>query len=587
MPYSHITRTAFGADAIRYARGEDGKGHNGAEVRNDYIAGVNMLPDSVVPFEQQMQPFWDRADARHTTQINRCIVSFATSELDASKPEDRLKGLAIGCEIARRNAPDNQSAVFIQTDGKGGKIHLHILTNDVNLSDYKGINSKAYAHWHFQQIVDEVCQQYFDLAKGEVVPERVNQAVRGARVHNEQVRAANAQEQAQAKAEGRAVDASKIRPEKYIWQDDLRDRIKTAAKGATSEADFAQRLRLSGVELVPHKAKDGTVTYQHPATKSQPAHYTYELTDVSGFDGKVPKNLKSKSHKLGANYQPEGIAQLFQKRPQAQAVTWTAPAAPQKPAQAVQTPDAIPMPTYRPKPATAPEKPKEKPPEKSPEEIKKEQEKREMDRAKEMARAYIGPAYNAFMGWGDETPKDAEGYDDWTEAGRRLKLGDKAWADFQKWRSECRPVLKAQGRSLPPIYTKSEYGSVFVKQDALLKQFDYFLKHPNWPEEQKQKQAQQTSQQASQEQNAGTPADAAAPSGKPRKRAGKVQPPAAPEQPQKKPEAAQKQPSEADRQRQQVSARQSALMAELERKAAEIDAKAKQQRKNNGWGLGE
>ena len=76
MPYSHITRTAFGADAIAYARG-DGKGHNDNEVRNEYIGCVNMLPDNVVPFEKQMQPFWDRADSRHTTQTNRFIVSFA------------------------------------------------------------------------------------------------------------------------------------------------------------------------------------------------------------------------------------------------------------------------------------------------------------------------------------------------------------------------------------------------------------------------------------------------------------------------------------------------------------------------------
>lgn len=574
MPYSHITRTAFGADAIRYARGEDGKGHNGAEVRNEYTAGVNMLPDGVVPFEQQMQPLWDRASARHTTQIDRLIVSFAKGELDPEKPEDRLKGLAIGCEIARRNAPDNQSAVFLQTDGKGGLIHLHILTNDVNISDGKGINSKAYAHWHFQKIVDEVCQQYFDLEKTDLAPEKVNQAVRGARIKNEQIRAANAQEQAQAKAEGRAVDASKIKQEKYIWQDDLRDRIKTAAKGATSEADFAKRLRFSGVELVPHKAKDGTVTYLHPATKKQPAHYTYELTDVSRFGGAVPQNLKAKSFKLGANYQPENVLQRSYTRPQAQRATWQAPAAAQKPAQAVQKPDPVPMPTYKPKPATAPEKPKEKPPEKSPEEIKKEKEKQEMDRAKEMARAYIGPAYAAFMGWGDGTPKDAEGYDDWTEAGRRIKLGDKAWADFQKWRVDVRPLLKAQGKNLPPIYTKDKYGTVFVEHDALLKQFNFFLKHPEIPQPQKQKQAQSERReqpaQRSQEQ-----------AQQPGKTAGKVQPVAAPAQAQPRT------PTEADRQRQQVAARRSALMAEVERQAAEIERRARQQRQDNGRGLGD
>lgn len=577
MPYSHITRTAFGADALRYARGEDGKGHNGAEVRNEYIAGVNMLPDSVVPFEHQMQPLWDRAHVRHTTQIDRHIVSFAREELDPDKPEDRLKGLAIGCEIARRNSPDNQSAVFLQTDGKGGLIHLHILTNDVNISDGKGINPKAYAHWHFQKIVDEVCHQYFDEKQTQLAPEKVNQAVRGARIHNEQVRAANAQEQARAKAEGRAVDASKIKQEKYIWQDDLRGRIKEAARGAKSETDFAQRLRLSGVELVPHKAKDGTVTYLHPATKKQPVHYTYELTDVSGFGDKIPQNLKAKSFKLGANYQPENVLQ--QAPTKTQAFTWQAPAAPQKPAQAVQEPDPVPMPTYKPKPATAPQKPKERPPEKSPEEIRKEKEQAAMDRAKETARAYIGPSYNAYMGWGDDTPKDAEGYDDWTEAGRRLKQGDKAWAAFQQWRVDCRPVLKAEGRKLAPIYTKDKYGTVFVEHDELIKQFEFFLKHPNWPEELKQKQAQQ----ASQEQPAQQPQEQAQ---QPGKTTGKVQPAAAQAPAQEQPRPL----SEADRQRQQMEARRLALMAEIQRQADEIEQKdreKKQQQKRDGWGLGE
>lgn len=578
MPYSHITRTAFGADAIRYARG-DGKGHNGAEVRNEYTAGVNMLPDSVVPFEQQMQPLWDKAHARHTTQVDRCIVSFHRDELNPDKPEDRLKGLAICCEIARRNAPDNQSAVFLQVDGKGGLIHGHIITNDVNLSDGKGIDPKAYAHWHFQKIVDEVCHQYFDEKQTELAPEKVNQAVRGARIKNEQIRAANALEQQQAKAEGRAVDASKIKQEKYIWQDDLRGRIKDAARGATSEADFAQRLRLSGVELVPHKAKDGTVTYLHPATKKQPAHYTYELTDVSGFSGvKVPQNLKSKSFKLGANYQPEGVAQLFQKQAQAQRVTWQAPAVTQRPAQAVQTPDPVPIPTYKPKPATATQKPKETAPQKSPEEIKKEQEKREMDRAKEAARAYIGPAYNAFMGWGDETPKVIENgqeWDDWEEAGRRMKQADKAWADFQKWRVDMRPVLKAQGKTLPPIYTKDKYGTVFVERDALLKQFNYFLKHPEIPQAQKQTPAPQQKPQ----QPAQRPQEQAQ---RPGKTTGKVQSQAAQTQPQERPRT----PTEADRQRQQATARRAALLAELEQRTAAIDANARkqQQEQQDGWG---
>ena len=202
MPYSRITRTEYGADAIAYARGDD-TGHNGAEVRNVYTLGVNMLPDEVIPFQEQMRPYWERAHPRHKIQVDRCIVSFAKSEIDPDKPEDLALALEIGRQIALRNAPDNQTAIFLQTDGEGGLAHLHLDTNDVNMSDGKGINPLAYAHWHFSQIVDEVCQQYFNLEKTEILPERVNMAVQKVRVENEKIRAANELEQLRAEEEGR------------------------------------------------------------------------------------------------------------------------------------------------------------------------------------------------------------------------------------------------------------------------------------------------------------------------------------------------------------------------------------------------
>ena len=38
-------------------------------------------------------------------------------------------------KIAKANAPDCQSSVYVQMDGKGHKVHLHILTNDVTMTD--------------------------------------------------------------------------------------------------------------------------------------------------------------------------------------------------------------------------------------------------------------------------------------------------------------------------------------------------------------------------------------------------------------------------------------------------------------------
>ena len=132
MPYTHITRTAFGADALQYIRG-NGKGHNGIEIRNEYITGINMLPESVMPFEEQMRPYWARADVRHTTQIDRYILSFSKKELDPTNPADIARAHHIACQLAEIIAPEHQAMVATQTDGMGGLIHCHIAVNDVNM----------------------------------------------------------------------------------------------------------------------------------------------------------------------------------------------------------------------------------------------------------------------------------------------------------------------------------------------------------------------------------------------------------------------------------------------------------------------
>lgn len=531
MPYSRITRTVAGADALAYARG-NGTGHNDNEVRNEYIGCVNMLPDNVVSFERQMQPFWNRADSRHTIQVDRCIVSFHPSELDPDKPEDCAKGLAIGCEIAKRNAPDNQSAVFLQKDGKGGKIHLHILTNDVNISDYKGIDPAAYAHFHFQKIVDEVCQQYFDLAQQEAQPEKVNPSVRGSRMKNEQIRAANELERQRAAAEGREVDPEKIQAERYIWQDDLRQRIKKAAIEATDEVDFAHQLRLSGVGLVPVKDKNkqpvrdenGNLIYLHPATKKQPAHYTYELTDVSGFKDKIPPNLKSKSHKLGTNYQPENIAKLF-----------TGPGLASQEERKEQAPPVVlemPVPTHH----------------KKKKDEKKPTEDEAMSEARKTAKSYVLLIMRQVYGW-EENPKttgpDGRQVHDFDEWDRQFQERDAAFEQFTYYRKE----LAAKGKKLPPIYVKDKAtGYVSVPHSEFEAQFKDFLDRRDHPE----KYIAQEQQQA---KPAETPQEQPEPV-KPQER-----------QPERQ-EPAQKTlspPSQADQERQKIASQRSALMDELQR----------------------
>lgn len=298
MPYTHITTTRNGAEAIRYARGL-GRGHNASNARNVFVSGVNMLPDEVIPFEAQMQIYWNRASVMSRNQVLRVIQSFAPQELDPKKEEDIHKGHMIGIELARKLYPGHQVAVFTQIDGKGGLIHNHIIPCNVHMTTNKGIPNTGTWHGHIEQVSDEIYRQYFDLYKPEPARDKVTQAVRVKREKREEL----IRERDRLLSAGMDEEASKIEVP-YIWQDDLKARVREAAAAATDEDDFFKQLTLRGVE-----------GKKREATRKQPRYYLYELTDVSGFPDldSIPKNLKSKSYKLGVDFQPEGVAQLFQK----------------------------------------------------------------------------------------------------------------------------------------------------------------------------------------------------------------------------------------------------------------------------------
>ena len=87
-----------------------------------------MLPESCgISFSDQMQKFWNRASANHSIQVNRFIISFHPDELDPDDPRDQLAALDIGVEFAKTNCPHSQSAIFLQNDGTGHKLHLHVV----------------------------------------------------------------------------------------------------------------------------------------------------------------------------------------------------------------------------------------------------------------------------------------------------------------------------------------------------------------------------------------------------------------------------------------------------------------------------
>lgn len=298
MPYTRISGARNGADAIQYALGtEAGKGHNDNKARNQIVSTVNMFPDTVARYEDQMNRYWRKASRKNKIQIRRIVQSFSLDELDPGDPDDVAKANRIGIEFARKAYPGRQVIICTQIDGKGGLVHNHILVNNVSMADGVVPGGLSLGDGKFQDVlvpagrgcIDE--QTYFSYVKK----------------HTNEIAAKYVSlDFGQKNQNTRSTQAERANRDlgKYVWKDDLRDRIEKARADAADLEDFFSRLPNYGVK--------GTKKF----SKKFGDYILYELFDTSNFDPdtKIPPNLKSKSYKLGDTYGPDGLE--FQRQEQ-------------------------------------------------------------------------------------------------------------------------------------------------------------------------------------------------------------------------------------------------------------------------------
>lgn len=266
MVYTKITRTNNGRKAIEYAKG-NGKGHNGKKDRNECISTVNML-DGVDPVIQ-MQKYWLRASKNHMVQVNGIIQSFSKNEFDPMNESDILTVNTIGVEYAETYFPGRQCMVFTQTDGKSGLLHNHILINDVHMETGKSCDKKQYFWPQLTKWTDEITRKYTALDFGEKNDNKISQTERAKRELG-----------------------------KYVWKDDLKERVKKSMEEANSQEDFFEKLKANGLGV-----REGI-------SKIHGKYFTYELQDLSKvpLGTKLPnRKLKARSYKLGEDFGYEAL----------------------------------------------------------------------------------------------------------------------------------------------------------------------------------------------------------------------------------------------------------------------------------------
>ncbi len=282
MAYTRISHTRNGRAAIQYARG-NGQGHNGHARRNLLIGGVGMLPDEVMSFEEQMQQDWEKASQKNKNQVRRIVTSFSEKELNPQDEDAAYLALEMVQEFIEEAYPNRKAAIFVQNDGKGGKLHVHALVSNVDSIEYKGCTDEQTGFEYVKRNFNRVASRHITLDNGKKAKDKFSQTERALEEENEEA------------AENGGAAA-------YIWKDDLRERIRIAMENATSEDDFLEAL------------EDEGVTARYGTSKRYGKYISYELVDVPAHMEGADRKYKARSYTLGDAYGVEALREKLREK---------------------------------------------------------------------------------------------------------------------------------------------------------------------------------------------------------------------------------------------------------------------------------
>lgn len=275
MAYTRITATHNGAKAIRYLFG---KSHNKSVTdRNMHVSGINLLPESIESYTEQMNRYWIRANDRMKVQMRRVTQSFSKKELSPLDENDILTAHEIGIETGKKIFGDRQFIVATQIDGRGGIdgigcLHNHIFASNVDFNTLKGMRGASYSHQKIQDLSDAVITSFgIELDEGEKHGEQYTQTERAKREIGE-----------------------------YVWKDDLKDRIRTAMTTSYDWDSFEDALAFEGVSI--RHAKGGV-------------SITYTLDDTEEYEDfyneKPNKLFKIRGKRLGSEFDVVNLETVF------------------------------------------------------------------------------------------------------------------------------------------------------------------------------------------------------------------------------------------------------------------------------------
>lgn len=265
MAYTSVTRTRDGRAAIRYAFEE--ASHREGMDRVLASSGSNLDPNFAM---QQMRDVWKAygKDKGDYVQMYRIIQSFGLDELDPNNPEDVEMANRIGFEFAQEMYPDRQALIVTQADGKGGKLHNHVLVNSVSFVDGRSLRGKNTGFVAIAEGTNEVMRRHgFNPAP---IP--------------------NGTKDKTTIAERKLAEQGE-----YVWKDDLKERIRQgmAHESVTGYDEYVKHM--ADVHGVNVRFRGNAKGVDGQKIKG----ISYDFTDKDG------KKRTIRASRLGTDYQSD------------------------------------------------------------------------------------------------------------------------------------------------------------------------------------------------------------------------------------------------------------------------------------------
>mgnify|MGYP006892954502 CR=1 FL=1 len=152
MAVSQIASNKNLSRMVGYVRGND---------KQRVVAEQGYLTSTDRPDEEMMDIIKRHKKRTGLVQCYSTKISFSDQELNPNDPFHQQMALNVCYDVASRAFPDNQSYIGIHNDGKGGKLHGHIITNATKVATGKQLAGRE-TSWKrtLAPVVDECCREY-------------------------------------------------------------------------------------------------------------------------------------------------------------------------------------------------------------------------------------------------------------------------------------------------------------------------------------------------------------------------------------------------------------------------------------------